>query len=376
MKIGIDLHTFNDFMQGSRTYTYNVAKNLVEQDAENEYHLYFANRAISTPPCLERPNVHKKVIFPNGRLLRLSLVFPLMLRLHDIDVFHCNYIGPPFMKTPYIVTLHDILHEEYPQFFPGKMRFLMSLLYPFSARHAAKVITVSEYSKKAIVRLYGVPDENVVVIPNGVADEFRPVTDTDRIVRVKQRYGIPVALKYILYVGRLEPRKNITGLLNAYHGLKKEHRVEHVLVIAGMKDFLYDNIFKTVQCLGLTEEVIFTGRVEQRDLATLYSGAELFVYPSFGEGFGIPPLEAMACGVPVITSNTTSLPEVIDDAGIMIDPWNDNELARAMLAVMENVNLQDELKEKGIKRARLFSWKNSAAKVLKVSRDVYESSRR
>lgn len=373
MKIGIDLHTYNDFMQGSRTYSYNVTKNLVQNYPDHEYFLYFTRKKVTLPSVFYRFNVHHKTVFPSARIFRLPFVFPIKLFMHDIDVFHCNYIAPPFMKTPYIVTLHDILHEEYPEYYPNRLKLLMSLLYPYSARKAAKVITVSHYSKNAIMRLYGIPENKVAVIYNGVADEFRPVLELEDIGRVKGIYGIPVSSKYILYVGRLEPRKNIVGLLQAYSKLKKEHKIEHILVIAGMKDFMFKEIFEQAQAWGLTGEVIFTGRVDQADLPALYSGAELFVYPSFGEGFGIPPLEAMACGVPVITSNTTSLPEVVGDAGIMINPSDNNELTQAMLALCQYKHLRDELRAKGIKRAERFSWETTASEVLKVSQEIVEA---
>jgi len=372
MRIGIDLHTINDFMQGSRTYIYNVTKSLLRMDSENEYYLYFTKKASDFKEIFQGRNVHIKRIFPSTRIIRLPIAFPVKLAGDRVDVFHCQYMGPPFSVTPYVVTLHDILHEIYPEFYPNSLRFFMSLFYPFSARRAAKVLTVSEYCKNAIVNMYRVPEEKVEVIYNGVSNEFKPIKDKSLIDSVKKKYGI--LSKYILFVGRLEPRKNIPGLIKAFYSLKVHHNIPHQLVVVGMRDFKYHKISETVKHLKLTEDIVFTGRIEQEDLSVIYNGADLFVFPSFGEGFGIPPLEAMACGIPVITSNTTALPEVVGDAGIMINPWKNEELSETMYKVLSDSSLQSKMKNRGLERSKLFSWSRTAEKVLRVYEEIYEKN--
>ena len=370
MKIGIDFHTVNDFMQGSRTYVYNLTRALIETDNSNEYYLYCTNKNFEIPPELKKPNVHIKYIVPASRCIRLPVSFPIALAYNKIDVFHCQYIGPPFSLTPYVVTIHDIVHETNPELFPKVLRRAMSLTYPFCAKRAAKVLTVSEYSKKEIARLYNIPNDDILVTYNAVSNDFRPIFDRALLEMVKNRYGIDT--RYILFVGRLEPRKNIPNLVKAFNYLKITHGIPQKLVIAGMKDFKYLDIFETVKELQLEDEIIFTGRIEQEDLPAFYSGADLFVYPSLGEGFGIPPLEAMACGTPVVTSNTTSLPEVVGDAGIMIDPQSIEELSTAMLKVVSDSNLSNELKSAGVEQAKKFSWHKSAEIVLKCYEQIYE----
>lgn len=372
MRIGIDLHMVNDFMQGSRTYTYNVIRALIEIDPENDYYLYFTNKPKSLPSLFQKSNVHIRRIVPANRIVRLPISFPLKLAIDRIDVFHCQYMGPPFSATPYVVTLHDIIHEIYPEFYPDSLRFFMSLFYPLSARRAATVLTVSEYCKEAIVKLYKVPEKNVIVAYDGVSDEFKPIRDKSLVNSVGKKYGINK--KYILFVGRLEPRKNIPGLFKAFYFLKKHHNIPHQLVIVGMKDFKYNEIYDTVRRLKLDEDIVFTGRVEQEDLPMIYNGADLFVFPSFGEGFGIPPLEAMACGIPVITSNTTALPEVVGDAGIMINPWKNEELSEAMYKVLNDSDLRVRMKRDGLEQSKKFSWTITSEKVLKVYEEVYRKS--
>lgn len=355
-------------MQGSRTVIYNLTRALIEKNSEHEYYLYCTDKTFELPDDMRRPNVHKKLIVPSTRIIRLPISFPVMLAYHGIDVFHCQYMGPPFLVTPYVVTLHDILHETYPELYPSKLRYFMSKTYPFGARRASKILTVSEYSKKDIMNIYGIPEERITVIYNAVSDEFFQVEDQLVIDEVKKKYRIDS--KYIFFVGRLEPRKNIPSLIKAFHFLKEKHKLPHKLVIAGMKDFKYQELFSMVKALNLTDEVIFTGRVEQQDLPLLYNGAELFVYPSYAEGFGLPPLEAMACGTPVITSNTTSLPEVVGNAGVLIDPWNVEELGNAMLKVISDDKLKQELKERGLKQSKKFSWNKAAEKLLECYEDV------
>ena len=368
MRIGIDFHTVTDFMQGSRTYVYNLTRALIETDPVNEYYLYCTHKNVELPPELNRPNVHKRIVFPSTRIIRLPISFPIILAKDKIDVFHCQYIGPPFMSTPYVVTIHDIIHETNPEFFPGKLRTAMSLTYPFCARRAAKVLTVSEYSKKEIARIYKIPAHKITVTYDAVTDDFHPIDDISEIERVKNKYQI--GSEYILSLGRLEPRKNISSLIRAFHLIR--NKIPHKLVIAGMKDFMYHDLFDLVQESGLQDDVIFTGKIDQADLPALYSGASVFVYPSFGEGFGIPPLEAMACGAPVIASNTTALPEVVGDAGIQIDPRDVEEISTAMLNVLENDSLREQLKGKGLEQRKKFSWYKTAEQVLACYKAISE----
>jgi len=371
MRIGIDLHMVNDFMQGSRTYTYNVTRALLEIDAVNDYYLYFTSRPQWLPGRFQQPNVHIRRIAPAHRLIRLPISFPLKLAADRIDVFHCQYMAPPMMRTPYVITLHDIIHETCPQYYPKILRFFMSLCYPYSARRAAKVLTVSAYSKGEIQKRYRIADDKLVISYDAASDEFRPLTDLDRIAAVKRAYRIES--KYILFVGRLEPRKNIPGLIRAFGRVRPFLPERLQLVVAGMKDFMYEELFALAERLNLAGDIVFTGRVAQKDLPLLYNGAELFVYPSFAEGFGIPPLEAMACGVPVISANTTSLPEVVGTAGIMVAPGDIDGLGAAILNVLRDEELRQRMRSSGLLQAEKFNWRQTARVVLETYHGVYRS---
>lgn len=374
MRIGIDLHAITDFMQGTRTYTINIVKHLLKIDKENKYYLYATENSNHIQQLFSQENVCIKKVFPQQRIIRIPISFPVRLAIDSVDVFHCQYMGPPFGRIPYVVILHDIIHEYMPEFYPKLLCRLMRLFYPLSARKASRVLTISESSKRDIVNYYNIPEKKVIVTRIGVSEIFQPVREKNKIKKVLKKYG--VSGPYILFVGRLEPRKNITGLIKAFHDVKRNNMIKHKLVIAGMKYFKYEDFFNLVKDLGLQKDILFIGRVDDEDLPLIYNGASLFTYPAFAEGFGIPPLEAMACGTPVITSKTSSLPEVVGDAGILIDPYNTGDLAKAICEVLSSKNLREKMKLQGLERAKSFSWKDAAKKTLDVYHEVYEESNR
>ena len=234
---------------------------------------------------------------------------------------------------------------------------------------ADTVISISEHTKRDIISTFGIPEGKIRVILLAADERFRLIDDTVATGCVLNRYGITG--EYILYTGPMELRKNVPTLVNAFAILKKEKKIPHFLVLAGNKGGgQYDEVMGIIQKEGLVKSVIFTGFVADDDLPYLYNGASLFAFPSFYEGFGLPPLEAMACGCPVVTSNTSSLPEVVGDAGLMIDPTRPEELAEAMGRVLEDRTLHAELRERGLARAAEFSWRRCAAETMDVYREL------
>ena len=369
MRIGIDLHTVTDLMQGTRTYTLNLVRQLLAADTADEFTLYVTGdpRRIAGVPAGR--NVRVRRVWPAHRLLRIPLAFPVRLALDGIDVFHCQYMGPPVAATPYVVAIHDIIHEYLPELYPKALCRMMRLTYPLSARRASRVLTLSENSKRDIVRCYGIPAERVIVTPCAADKRFRPVTDAAALSDVRRRHGLPE--KYLLFVGRLEPRKNLLRLVEAYARLRRGGKVAHALVIAGMEYYGHERLYRRVAELDLAGDVLFTGGVPDDDLPALYSGAELFVYPTLAEGFGLPPLEAMACGTPVVTSNCSSLPEVCGDAALLVDPTRTEEIAEAVAAVLGDDARRETMRQRGLARARQFSWAATAAQTLAVFRAVH-----
>jgi glycosyltransferase involved in cell wall biosynthesis len=371
MRIGIDMHSIKGLLQGTRTYILNIVEHLLALDSTNEYSLYLTDRSAQLPAHLLKNNVRVGHVSPHNRLVRIPVSFPVRLARDSIDVFHCQYMGPPFGRTPYVIMMHDILHESMPQFFPAALRTMMKVTYPLSARRASHVLTCSEYSKRDIVERYKIPEQKVTVTYHAVSRNFQPITKEESREAILRKYGLPE--KYVLFVGRLEPRKNVPGLVRAFHKVKRDHRIKHKLVLVGEKYHRHEDILSAINGLGLQEEVILTGGIDHSELPAIYGGASLFVYPAFAEGFGIPPLEAMACGVPVISSNTTSLPEVIGDAGILTDPHDNDSLAAAMLDVLGNEELRNEMKSKGLARAKTFTWEKAADRTLRVYSDVHQA---
>jgi glycosyltransferase involved in cell wall biosynthesis len=222
------------------------------------------------------------------------------------------------------------------------------------------IISISHHTKYDMLKHFKIPEDKIKVIHLAANECYKPLKE-DEIYKINEKYSLNHP--YILYVGGLEPKKNIPTLLKAFYKLKK-HDVNHKLVITGEKRWNYKSIFETIDKLNLQKEVIFTGYIPDEDLPALYNAADLFVYPSLYEGFGLPPLEAMACGTPVITSNTSSLPEVVGDAGIMVNPYDIDELTNKMYKVLTNEGLTEELSKKGLERAKLFSWKKCAEETL------------
>jgi glycosyltransferase involved in cell wall biosynthesis len=301
-------------------------------------------------------------------LLRLLFFIPRGLRAQRIGIYHgFDHIGvPPVAKVGrYVATIHDMIPLLWPQWVTRQHRWVVTAAYHYLRRQADLVIAPSEATKADIVRRLQISPQRITVIPWGCEERFRPVGDPERFAAVQRRYRLPA--RYLLFVGTLEPRKNLTTLLHAYAMLRAEGcSTELKLVVAGRTGWLYADIFDTVKTLALEDEVIFTGFVADEDLPALYRGAHMFVFPSLYEGFGLPILEAMASGVPVITSHTASMPEVAGDAAILVDPHDPKAIAEGMARVLAEDRLREALIQKGLARARRYTWDSVAQKTLEL----------
>jgi glycosyltransferase involved in cell wall biosynthesis len=304
---------------------------------------------------------------------RLHLPIPLEWFTGPLDIFHStDFVLPPIRQGRTILTVHDLTFMRLPECAEAGLRAYLNKVVPRSIERADLVLADSQSTKNDLIELMGVSPDKIEVVYAGVERRFRPMEGQVALQRVKKRYGLD--FPFILSLGTLEPRKNFNRLLEAYalmggkgqgirdRGLK--------LVIAGSTGWLYDEVFARVEELGLEDKVIFPGFVADEDLPALYNLAELFVFPSLYEGFGLPPLEAMACGTPVITSDRPSLPEVVGGAGLMVEATDSQELAKAMERVLMDEDLRGEMREKGLKQAEKFTWEAAAGKLLDVYRKL------
>jgi glycosyltransferase involved in cell wall biosynthesis len=293
-----------------------------------------------------------------------NMEIPLIARRHKLDLIHDTSGVTPFLLggggAKMVVTVHDVI----PLSFPNVSTRLDTLIYrhwlPHVLPRVDAVITDSSCSRRDIEKYLKIQDSRVHEVPLGANDTFRPAT-TDHILQVRARHEI--AGNYILYVGSVEERKNLLRVLQAYASLGDTH---HKLVIVGARKWRYKQIADTFSELNLASNVLFTGHIDEDDLPALYSGADLFVFPSLYEGFGLPVLEAMSCGTPVITSNMSSLPEVAGDAAIMVDPYDVRAIASAIHCVLASSDLRTSLRQKGLVRASSYSWERTAQMTVEV----------
>ena len=300
---------------------------------------------------------------PVSRILWEQLVLPLLVARDGLDLLHCPLnVQPVATRCPVVLTIHDLTFIKYPDRFNVLKQRYLATLTRYSARRARRILADSAATRDDVVAAFGVPAERVDVVYPAYGPEFRvydPASPEDQgtLHAFRQRHGLPE--QYVFYLGTLEPRKNVDRLVHAYAQLV-QRGLPHALVLAGGKGWHYDAIFRAVEEHGLRDRVVFPGYVTREEQPLWYAAAELFVYPSQYEGFGLPPLEAMACGVPVITSESSSLPEVVGSAGITVDPNDLDALADAMESVLRDASKAESLRDAGPQRAVQFTWEAAA----------------
>ena len=373
MRIAIDAHSVGAQLAGNESYATNLIEALAEIDSINEYTLYVTKRAALDRFSGRWPNFSVARTLPHTPLVRIPLTLGAELRRHPVDVLHVQFTAPPLAPCPVVVSIHDLSFEHLPETFKRRSRMQLRLTVRRSARKAARILTLSESVREDIIATYDIPPERVTTIPLAAPSHFGPVTDQRELQRVRDAYGIGgIDGDYILSVGSIQPRKNLTRLVRAYLRLRAERPGVKLpkLVLVGKKGWLYEETVRMIAESGVGNQILVTGYVSETDLPALYSGATCFVYPSYFEGFGLPPLEAMKCGVPVIVGNRTSLPEVVGDAGLLVDPFDEAEIATALARLIDNPDLRDDLRVKGLKRASSFSWHDTARQTLEVYQQV------
>ena len=383
MRIGIDYTAATHQQAGIGRYTRGLVVALAQQNTEDEFVLLVtggrSDRAGPQTQQLESvlPGSFRIRRAPLSERVwtilwhRLRLPIPVDLFTGPVDVFHSpDYVLPPLRQGKTVVTIHDLSFLRYPEGAEPKLRRYLSSVVPRAVSRADLVLGDSENTRNDIIELLGVPPGKVEVLHPGVDEIFRVVEDERVLTEVSSLHGLD--FPFILAVGTVEPRKNLILLLDAYAALRKASDVPHKLVIAGGKGWLYEGVFRRVEELSLDEDVIFLGFVADQNLPALYSLADVFVFPSLYEGFGLPPLEAMACGTPVITSRTSSLPEVVDEAGLMVPANDPDMLAETIGRVLNDPGLGEDLAKRGVSQARKFTWQATGEKLLAIYQRLLE----
>ncbi len=378
MHIGIDAHAIGAQQGGNETYIRGVIRALAELDDRNRYTIYLAEAGVAEQWregfARQHPNFAIRLLPKPTPLVRVPVFLAYELWKRPVDVLHVQYTAPPFCRVPVVATIHDLAFEHMPETFTRRGSFQLKLTVRRTAQRAARIATVSEYSRQDLIRTYHLPPEKVVVTYNGVESHFTPDALPNEAEDVRNRFGIK--RDYLLAVGSLQPRKNLIRLIRAYARLRSEHEsFTPQLVIVGRKLWLADDIFGEVRRQLWKDDVILTGYVSDDDLPKLYRQATAFVYPSLFEGFGLPPVEAMACGTPVVTSNVSSLPEVTGDAALLVDPLDQASIEAAMLKITGDEALRARLREQGIAQAKRFTWREAAEKTLQLYREAFEARR-
>jgi glycosyltransferase involved in cell wall biosynthesis len=350
---------------GINWYIYNLLCHLPLVAGHHHYTAFLSERCFSPQPplaiCRSRlPTVHAPV-----RIFWEQVIQPIVLRIAQVDLLHAMaFVSPLVLPCPAVVTVYDLSFLRFPEGFRPLNRLYLRKFTSWSVRRAHRVIAISNSTRQDVVRLLGKPAGQVDVVRCGVDRRFHPRERT-AVAAFRHRKGLP--RRFILFLGTLEPRKNVVSLLEAYAQL-----VAHdggswpALVIAGAKGWFYQEIFAAVERLNLADRVLFPGYVPEEEKPWWYNAAELFVYPSLFEGFGLPPLEAMACGTPVIVSNSSSLPEVVGDAGVKVPPGDVMALAEAMAAILHDPVARADWRERGLGQAAGFSWQAAARQTVRV----------
>ncbi|MGQ9567807.1 MAG: glycosyltransferase family 4 protein [Anaerolineae bacterium] len=373
MRIAIDVHMVGERETGNETYTLNLVRHLLELDAENTYGLITPHPERLLAKLGLPPHAEILPVRPASAFLRVPLALPLLVARWRADLLHVNYVAPPLCPCPTVVTVHDISYEFFPDFFSPRDRRMLGTLVPWSARRAARVIAVSEQTRQDLMRVYGIPGERIAVTHEAAVPGFAPVRDPAALEETCARYGI--RRPYVLALGNLQPRKNVARLVEAFALAREEAHLPHQLVVAGKAQWRESEVLATVERLGLEDAVRFPGYVADEDLPALYSGAGCFAYPSLYEGFGLPPLEAMACGTPVLASHAGALREVVGNAAWVVDPTDVRDIARGLLALLTDPGTAQAYRERGLAHAATFSWHRLAEQTLEVYRQVVTEAR-
>jgi len=359
MKIAIDAHSIGTQAGGNETYFRQLLHGLRLDQSDNQYIVFHGHGAVLDE--IEGDSRFTAVRIPKNPVLRLAISLPLILRKMKPEVFHCQYVLPPFINTRTIVSIHDLAHEHFPESFHPLEAVRMRMQVRATAKRAGHITTISKFSAADIERTYGISPEKISVAHLSAAERFHPRNKQSCQDHLSRTYGID--FPFILYVGRIQERKNLLRLVEAYDRLRKQGTTVK-LVIAGKKDWQAEKLLARVNDLGLTGAVFFPGYIPDDDLPLFYGAAEVFVFPSIFEGFGLPVVESMASGVPTITSYGSSLEEVAGDGALLVDPYDVPAMAETIQRLLENAELRERMIGQGLRRSAEFNPKQFSLNLL------------
>ena len=363
MRIGIDARKLHDF--GIGTYIRNLLRELAKMDHDTEY--VILSRPDDDAAVRALGDNFRPVAETAGNYsFAEQIAIPWALRRERVDLFHApHYVLPPLVQCPSVVTIHDCIHLMFPQYLPNRWALAYARTsITLAAKRATRVLTVSESSKRDIQRFVDIPPGKVDVIYNSFDPRFGVEPDAETIDRVRERYQLQS--EFVLYAGNVKPHKNLERLIEAFHIVRSRGLDQLKLVLIGDEISKYTALRRAVHQHQLHNYVRFLGYLPEETLAVMYRLAGVFVFPSLYEGFGLPPLEAMASGTPVVTSNVSSLPEVAGDAAVLVDPYSAEAIADGMYRVLTDNDLRSELRRRGPQRASQFSWEASVRRVREI----------
>ena len=372
MRIGIDVRKLHDF--GIGTYIRNLLRQLARLDHTSEFVLFCRPEDRTAVGTLAQ-NFRAVPVNAGNYSVAEQITLPWAVRREGVTLFHApHYVLPPLVTCRSVVTIHDCIHLMFPQYLPNRLAYAYARAsIALASKQATRVLTVSESSKRDILRFMDVPADKIVVIHNAYDERFSVEPREEDVIRVSERYQLRD--EFVLYAGNVKPHKNLARLIEAFH-LVRNRGLDHLkLVLIGDEISKYAALRRAVHQHQLHKYVRFLGYVPEETLAVMYRLAGVFVFPSLYEGFGLPPLEAMASGTPVVTSNVSSLPEVAGDAALLVDPYDPAAIADGIYTVLTDSSVRQNLREKGVARARQFSWEASVRKVREIYEQVGHSDR-
>jgi glycosyltransferase involved in cell wall biosynthesis len=362
VRFGIDSHSAEREGEGNSTYIRNLISALLATPGDDDFALFAADAGHAFYEALHPRERARVVRVPQGRrLARLGWALAQAASQQRVDGLHVQYVAPLGYRGPLVVSVHDLGFLHVPESFPVSLRLALRVLVPRSMERASRIITISEFTRRDILTRYRIQPERIVVTPLGADARFHPRATTEAVA-VLGRYGLQPG--FVFSLGRLNRRKNLARVLEAYANLRRDGLVEAPLVIGGKPDYGVQETLRRAEAAGERSSVRFTGLIPDEDLPVFYSAAACFVYPSLFEGFGLPVLEAMACGTPVVASNRTALPELVADAALSVDPENVEALGEAMSRILVDKDLSTDLSRRGLARSRQFSWEETARRTL------------